>query len=71
MRAQAEARGGRGAARVFRKGEVGDWRAHFDDALVREFDELYEREMAGIDVELFYPVAVLLCGARTRCVTAM
>ena len=27
--------------------------------------------MAGVDVELFYPVAVLLCGARTRCVTAM
>ena len=35
---------------MFRKGEVADWRTHFDDALAREFDELYAREMAGVDV---------------------
>eukprot|EP00656_Telonema_subtile_P021105 TRINITY_DN22147_c0_g1_i1.p1 TRINITY_DN22147_c0_g1~~TRINITY_DN22147_c0_g1_i1.p1 ORF type:complete len:240 (+),score=72.46 TRINITY_DN22147_c0_g1_i1:297-1016(+) len=34
----------------FRKGTVGDWSGHFQDAtLVEEFDQLYKEQMKGVD----------------------
>lgn len=44
-----EAKGGKawGAVGHMRKGEIGDWRNHFDGQLSSEFDEIFQMRMGG------------------------
>jgi hypothetical protein len=36
-------------SRLFRKGEVGDWKEHFSPALAAEFDAQLAKQMRGVN----------------------